>query len=167
MSCNEKDSKERQEREVVICNQKYYFTILGHFSSKFTAISQKYSISDNHIQIPVVHGFGRSTNNRIIIHPDHLMQVGRSKAALSKVSIKARMYFPPVVEGIQYNGTLAAFSCATATSQLLYLQLQVEAVSSQQLTVLLGQSMVGGCCCDFFSFHKIHNLQHLKTYLKR
>ena len=49
------------------------------------------------------------------------------------------------------------------TSQLLDLQLQVEAVSPQQLSVLLGQLVVGVGGVDLLPLHLVHQLQHLEA----
>ena len=63
---------------------------------------------------------------------------------------------------IQEDVTVTWLGMAT-TSQLLDLQLQVEAVSPQQLSVLLGQLVVGVGGVDLLPLHLVHQLQHMET----
>ena len=52
-----------------------------------------------------------------------------------------------------------------AASQLLDLQLEIEAVASQQLGVLPGEHVVGVGRGDLLALHRVHGLQHLEADL--
>ena len=52
-----------------------------------------------------------------------------------------------------------------AASELLDLQLEIEAVAPQQLGVLPGEHVVGVGRGDLFALHRVHGLQHLEADL--
>ena len=71
----------------------------------------------------------------------------------------------PVIAIIQENVAVTVWPGVLTTSQLLDLEFQIEAVSPQQLTVLLGQLVVGAGGADLLVLHQVHHLQHLETDL--
>ena len=65
---------------------------------------------------------------------------------------------------VKQNVTVTWPGVLTA-SELLDLQLEIEAVASQQLGVLPGEHVVGVGRGDFLALHRVHRLQHLEADL--
>ena len=85
---------------------------------------QEYLVSPNHVNISVVQSFHVGLDDGVVLHPDHLVEVGVGDPAPGNVMVKPWMYFPRISLCVEYNSTVTARSsgCHGATSQLLDLQ---------------------------------------------
>jgi len=93
------------------------------------------------------------------------MKLARGPTSSGQIPVESGMNFVSVIAMIKKNVAAAGWLRMTTASQLLNFQFQIKAVSSEKLTVFLGQLVVRVGGGDLLVLDQVHHLQHLEANL--